>query len=214
MPGTRTEPLPLAGPFLSPPSPGYWLCGGQGFLRAGGQGPDHHGARPLPLTAAHCYGWATAQECFIYLCQKSGCGVQPPPRAPGSWGWVVRGRHTAWPWPSPVPVGRAEGSTPGHGHLHAQTDSPADVSTCLVHTHTHKAHALAHEHRVSCTGSCAHTFTHLYTPTFTQAEAHSFPHISKPTHSSPCTCCLISSHECTYIHLHTMTYFMCTHMGH
>ena len=90
----------------------------------------------------------------------------------------------------------------------AGTDSPEFSSTRLLYTHPQSAcsglRAQDYLHRLTC--------THVHTPTFTQAEAHSFPHIS--THSSVCSCCLISSHEGTNIHLHTMIRFMWNHTEH
>lgn len=113
------------------------------MLRAGGQGPGHPGARPLPLTAAPCCSLATSQEFHLSLskvrmqCEAFLTSLEVE-------GGEVR--KADWPWPSAVPLGWAKGSSPGHIHPHAHTDSPACTSTHLECTSMH-AHILACLHR-------------------------------------------------------------------
>ena len=117
----------------------------------------------------------------------------------------MHGRETDRPWPSPGPrLGRRKCSrtrTPS-----AQTDLPACASTHLQHTQPPRIGSRV----LTCFGTrgpCAFTSSlRCDAPAPTHGEAHSLPHISKHTHSSLCICLLISSHEHTCIHPHTMTY--------
>ena len=201
----------FAAPLQSPPRPSHGLGGAQGVPRAGSQGPGHHGTRTLPLTDALRHGWTAAQECFIYLCQKSG-GSVPPLLIPleAGCGSCVESRLCG-PWPSPVPwAGQREvhqDMDTSKDRQILQQNSPEFSSTRLLYTHSPKRMLWS-----MSAGSPAQA--HVHTPTFTQAEAHSFPHISKPTCGSMCSCCLVSSHEGTNIHLHTMIRFMWNHTEH
>ena len=174
----------FAAPLRSPPRPSHWLCGAQGVPRAGSQGPGHHGTRPLPLTDALHHGWTAAQECFIYLCQKSGCSVHPLliPLEAGR-GSCVESRLCG-PWPSPVPwAGQREvhhntDTSIDRQILHRQTDSPAEFSKILQHMpslHTlHKAQG--HLHRLMCTHSLSHKQRHTHFHTFPN------PHVAPCAH--------------------------------
>lgn len=167
---------------------------GPGVLKAGVQGSGHH---ELPLTAAHRHGLATSQECFIYLCQKPGCSVQPllaPLEVGSTW-------KADWPWPPPCPwLGRRR-----HTRTHPPTCSYTHTfNTPNTHTSSHCAHALAHGHTFPCTGS----FTHVHTPSFTHSHTGSNTHLTPRAHA-----CLYLPMN-IYVHPHTMTHFVCSHVGH
>ena len=179
----------FAAPLQSPPRPSHWLGGAQGVPRAGSQGPGHHGTRTLPLTDALRHGWTAAQECFIYLCQKSG-GSVPPLLIPleAGCGSCVESRLCG-PWPSPVPwAGQREvhqDMDTSKDRQILQQNSPEFSSTRLLYTHSPKrmlwsmsagSPVQAHLHRLTCTHPLSHKQRHTHFHTFPN------PHVAPCAH--------------------------------
>lgn len=147
---TRTEPVRLAGPLLSPPSLGYQLSGGQGILRAGGQGPGPHQARTLTLTAAHHHSPAASQEFCIDLCRKLGCNVQPL-LMPLEVGRFAEGRLTGLGLPQDPGLGRRRCSRPhtptrtyGFACICKHTPSAYTSTHVGFHVHIHVHEGMTH----------------------------------------------------------------------